>query len=77
MNYTIIVKAPRGHLRRQCRRTSDGRYIFFEGVRSRREVMEMARRAADFAESVHVVWNSTRTLSRGWRLTPSAMNQAY
>jgi hypothetical protein len=67
MHYTIVVKAPRGHLRRQCRLTEDGRYILFEGVKPRREVMELARRASNFAESVHVVWSSERSLSRGWR----------
>ena len=76
MHYTIIVKAPRGHLRRQCRLTDDGRYILFEGVRPRRDVMEMARRASDFAESVHVVWNSEKTFSKGWRLDRAAVMPA-
>ena len=76
MHYTIIVKAPRGHLRRQCKRTEDGRYILFEGVRARRDVMEMARRASDFAESVHVVWNSEKTFSRGWKLSRPTFSPA-
>ena len=76
MHYTIIVRAPRGHLRRQCRRTEDGRYILFEGVKPRRDVMELARRASDFAESVHVVWNSERTFSRGWKLAPMSFGPA-
>ena len=73
MNYTIIVKAPRGHLRQQCRLTDDGRYILFEGVKARRDVMEMARRASDFADSVHVVWNSGRTFAKGWKLAHPAL----
>ena len=76
MHYTIVVKAPRGHLRRQCRRDYDGRYILFEGVKPRREVMELARRASDFAESVHVVWSSKRNLSKGWRLAGSQLGAA-
>ena len=76
MHYTIVVKAPRGHLRRQCRLTDDGRYILFEGVKPRRDVMELARRASDFSESVHVVWNSEKTLSRGWRLDRASFSVA-
>ncbi len=76
MYYTIVVKAPRGNLLRECRLTEDGRYILFEGVKPRRDVMEIARRASDFADSVHVVWTSAQALSSGWRRAGSRAGTA-
>ncbi|MBT8399386.1 MAG: hypothetical protein KJO98_02820 [Rhodothermia bacterium] len=66
MLYTIYVNKPHRSIREQCRETSDGRFILFDGEGSRREVMEMARKAADHADSVNVVWRSNRVFSRSW-----------
>ncbi len=70
MIYTIYVNKPRRHFRRKCRLAPDGRYILFEGEGSRHDVMKMAREASDHAESVHVVWKSTRSLQRQWSPDP-------
>lgn len=66
MFYTIYVNKPHRSIRQQCRETHDGRFILFDGEGSRREVMQMAREAADQAESVNVVWRSNRVFSRSW-----------
>ncbi len=68
MIYTVYVSKPHRTLRSKCRRTDDGRYVLYEGEGHRREVMKMAREAAEHADSVHVVWRSARTFQRGWSL---------
>ncbi len=68
MHSTIVVKSPREPLRQLCRRLVDGRYILFDGNRSRSEIMAIARRAARYADGVQVVWDSEalglRSISR-------------
>ncbi len=66
MIYTVYVSKPHRALRDRCRRTDDGRYVLFEGESNRRDVMKMAREAAEEADAVHVVWRTARTFQRGW-----------
>ena len=72
MVYTIYVNKPHRSIRRRCKLTSDGRYVLFEGEGNRSIIMDMARKAADHAESVNVISRSVRAITRGWaeRRTP-------